>query len=280
VPRDLVRSVLASGREARLEGEVRELTVFFSDIAGFTTLAETRTPRELVELLGGYLDEVTTIIADEQGTVDKFLGDGVMAFWNAPADTPGHAALACEAAIRIQRRLVAADFAGTTLTTRIGLATGEVLVGNIGSHERMNYTVMGDVVNLASRLEALNKQYGTGIMIAESTYRAAADRVVARPVDVVAVKGKHRAVRVYELLGLAGDTGADIDAARRLAQQCEDGLDRYLARDFTAAAAAFEAVLARFPDDGPATRFVARCRACLAQPPPDGWDGVFHATEK
>jgi adenylate cyclase len=162
VPRDLVRSVLASGQEAVLEGKVKELTVFFSDIAGFTTLSESVNPEELVELLGGYLDELTSIIAEHQGTVDKFLGDGVMAFWGAPADRPEHAALACEAAVRIQRRLAGR---GGALSTRIGLATGEVVVGNIGTHERMNYTVMGDVVNLAARLEGLNKQYGTSIMI-------------------------------------------------------------------------------------------------------------------
>ena len=281
VPRDLVRAVLASGHEARLEGEVRELTVFFSDIAGFTTYAETRTPHELVEMLGRYLDEVTTVVAAHEGTVDKFLGDGVMAFWGAPAETPGHAALACEAAVRIQRRLAASPVtSGTPLATRIGLASGEVLVGNIGSHERMNYTVMGDVVNLAARLEALNKQYGTAIMIAEPTYRAAAERIVARPVDVVAVKGKARAVRVYEVLGLASDGGPDADLARALARHAEHGLERYLARDFADAIRAFEAVLLLRPDDGPATRFIERCRALAAEPPPTDWDGVFHATEK
>ena len=276
VPRDLVRAVLASGKEAVLEGEVKELTVFFSDIAGFTTLAESRTPEELVQLLGGYLDDVTTVIAAHDGTVDKFLGDGVMAFWGAPADAPDHAALACEAAVRIQRKLAAA--AGAPLVTRIGLATGPVLVGNIGSHERMNYTVLGDVANLAARLEGLNKQYGTSIMIAEPTARAAGDRIVARPVDLVAVKGKTEATRVYEILALAGD--ADADAARALARASSEAFERYLARDFAGALVACEAALALRPEDTTLARLRDRCHALERSPPAGDWSGVVHATDK
>lgn len=274
VPRDLVRSVLASGQEAVLEGKLRELTVFFSDIAGFTSIAESVKPDALVELLGGYLDEVTRVIAAHHGTVDKFLGDGVMGFWGAPADEPAHAALACEAAIKMQRRLAVVS---PTLRTRIGLATGEVLVGNIGSHERMNYTVMGDVVNLAARLEGLNRQYGTAIAISETTRRAAGDRIVARPIDIVAVKGKAQAVRVYELLGLPSDGDADTVA---FADHCEVALDRYLARDFTGAIAAFDRALALRPDDRATRHLRDRCTALVAAPPPADWDGVFHATEK
>ena len=272
VPRDLVRSVLASGHEAVLEGDVEELTVFFSDIAGFTTLAESMTPEALVELLGGYLDEATRVIAEHHGTVDKFLGDGIMAFWGAPEKLADHAALACEAAVKMQRAL-----RGSSLRTRIGLATGQVLVGNIGSHERMNYTVMGDAANLAARLEGLNKQYGTSIMISETTWLAAKDRIVARPVDVVAVKGKQQAVRVYEVLGLASD--AD-DRSSAIARHAETGLDSYLARDFTVAIGAFEKVLELRPDDAPARRFIDRCRTYAAAPPPPEWTGVHHATEK
>lgn len=274
VPRDLVRSVLASGQDAVLDGSVRELTVFFSDIAGFTTIAESLKPDALVEQLGGYLDEVTKVIAAHHGTVDKFLGDGVMAFWGAPEERPGHAALACEAAIRMQRKLATT---APTLRTRIGLATGEVLVGNIGSHERMNYTVMGDVVNLAARLEGLNKQYGTAIAIAEATRRAAGDRIIARPLDVVAVKGKAQAVRVYEVLGLPDD---DDPATAAFARHCEDGLDRYLGRDFAGAIAACDAALALRPADRAAAQLRERCRALLAAPPPADWTGVFQATEK
>lgn len=277
VPRDLVRAVLASGQQAVLEGKLQPLTIFFSDIAGFTTIAERTEPRALVELLGGYLDDVTTVIAEHDGTVDKFLGDGVMAFWGAPAELPDHAARACEAAVRIQRRLATRT---PRLHTRIGLATGEVVVGNIGSHARMNYTVMGDCVNLAARLEGLNKQYGTTVLVSEATRTAAGARVIARPVDVVAVKGKSRAVRVFEILALASDDAPARDAAAALAAACTTGLDAYLARDFTAAAAAYEAALALAPGDRIAAALLARCRDLAAAPPPPDWTGVFHATEK
>ncbi len=257
-----------------LEGKVKELTIFFSDIAGFTTIAESVKPAALVELLGGYLDEVTRVIAAHHGTVDKFLGDGVMAFWGAPADRAEHAALACEAAVRMRRNLAAT---APRLHTRIGLATGEALVGNIVSHERMNYTVMGDVVNLAARLEGLNKLYGTTIAIAESTRRAAGDRIIARPLDVVAVKGRAEPVRVFEVLGLPSDDDPDQVA---LARHCEDGLARYLARDFEGAAAAYQAALAVRPDDRAARHLLERCLAYAAAPPPSDWTGVFHVTAK
>jgi adenylate cyclase len=227
VPRDLVRAVLASGQDASLSGEVRQLTVYFSDLAGFTTLAESKAPDELVHFLGEYLDDMSTIIAGERGTVDKYLGDGIMAFWGAPQPLTDHAARACAAALRCQKRLAEYAARGTPLHTRIGIATGDVLVGNIGSTERMNYTVMGDTANLASRLEGLNKQFGTSLMISEGTFEAAKDKIVARPLDVVAVKGKSQGVRVYELLALASDTGPEADhRARRVPRARLPGRDR------------------------------------------------------
>ncbi len=171
VPRDLVRAMLQSGQEAALQGQTRRMTVYFSDIEGMTSIAaETMAPDELVQLLSRYFDEMTQVIAAQGGTVDKFIGDAIMAFWGAPALTADHAARACEAALRSQRKLAelrsAADAAGlANIRARIGIATGDVLVGNVGSHDRFNYTVMGDTVNLASRLEGLNKLYGTRILI-------------------------------------------------------------------------------------------------------------------
>ncbi len=274
VPRDLVRAVLESGHEAKLEGEERELTVFFSDIADFTTIAERMEPRALVEMLGGYLDDVVRLVSTHRGTVDKFLGDGVMAFWGAPTEMPDHAVLACEAAVRIQRRL---DELGGTLKTRIGLATGTVLVGNIGSHERMNYTVMGDTANLAARLEALNKQYGTSILISDATRKAAGKRIVARPLDVVAVKGKAQAICVHEVIALQLDRDAEAEA---FAKRCTEGFDSYLARDFAGAVAAYEAALVMRPGDRCATKLLERCRAFEASPPPPEWTGTVVATEK
>ncbi len=277
VPRDLVRAVLASGQDASLSGEVRQLTVYFSDLAGFTTLAEGKAPDELVHFLGEYLDDMSTIIADERGTVDKYLGDGIMAFWGAPSPLGDHAARACAAALRCQKRLAEYAARGTPLHTRIGVATGDVLVGNIGSTERMNYTVMGDTANLASRLESLNKQLGTSLMISEPTFEAARAAIVARPLDVVAVKGKSRGVRVYELLAMASDHDA---AAEALAADAEAALDAYLARDFAAAIAAYDRILARTPGDQPAATLRARAAAFAETPPPPAWTGITIAKEK
>ncbi len=208
VPRDLVRRVLSRGEKAILGGETRRMTIFFSDLAGFTSLSEAIEPKELVLLLGGYFDEMTKVVARNRGTVDKFIGDGIMAFWNAPEEERDHASLACIAAIESQRRLEemkATDPAIANISARIGIATGDVLVGNIGSHERMNYTVMGDTANLAARLEGLGKVYGTGILVSEATYQDARSQVVMRAVDVVAVKGRKAGVRVYEPIGLRDD---------------------------------------------------------------------------
>lgn len=278
VPRDLVRAVLASGQEARLAGDLRVLTVYFSDIAGFTSLAETMKPDELVRFLGGYLDEMTRLIGAHHGTVDKFLGDGIMAFWGAPLPEAEHALFACEAALACQRRLREMEL---PMTARIGLATGEVLVGNIGSSERMNYTVMGDTANLASRLESLNKQYGTSILVTQATFEAAGSRVIARPVDLVAVKGKARGVKVYELLAV---TGVDADDAAReawaVAKLSGDALEAYLELRFDAAAASWLEVLRLRSHDTPARVMLDRTRSFQVEPPPPDWDGVWAAKDK
>ena len=277
VPRDLVRAVLASGQDAELSGETRELTVYFSDIAGFTSLAESMTPARLVEFLGEYFDEASSVIAAEHGTVDKYLGDGIMAFWGAPAPLADHAVHACLAALASHAMITRLAAQGTKISARIGVATGDVLVGNIGSHERMNYTVMGDTANLASRLEGLNKQYGTAMMVSETTYLAAKRAVIARPIDVVAVKGKSRGVRVYELLAKVSD--ADV-VAEAVAAFSTAALDSYLIRDFAAAAASWQRVLDKRPGDPAATLMRARALAYLETPPPPGWTGVTTATEK
>jgi adenylate cyclase len=277
VPRDLVRAVVASGQAADLSGETRELTIFFSDLAGFTTIAESRTPDELVKLLGEYFDAMSQIIAIERGTVDKYLGDGIMAFWGAPAPLTDHAVRACAAGLRCQERVRELAAKGTSLPTRIGLATGRVVVGNIGSTERMNYTVMGDTANLASRIESLNKQYGTVLAISEVTFEQARPSIVARPIDVVAVKGKQQGVRVYELLAMSADRDA---VAEALAADATAALDAYLGRRFDDAIAAWTRILDRHPGDRPATILRDRAIGFAASPPGPEWTGVTVATEK
>ncbi|HEX5226559.1 MAG TPA: adenylate/guanylate cyclase domain-containing protein [Bryobacteraceae bacterium] len=282
VPRDLVRAMLESGQEATLQGQTRELTVFFSDIAGMTTIAESMPPDALVQLLSRYFDEMTQVIADQNGTVDKFIGDAIMAFWGAPAPTADHAARACEAALRSQRKLAElrsrSNGSGlANIRMRIGIATGDVLVGNVGSHDRFNYTVMGDTVNLASRLESLNKLYGTEILISDAAYQAAREDIVARPVGVVRVKGKSQCVEVWEPLALASDDGP---AARNLARLFTEALEAYIARDFRTAADCYESALRIRPGDAPSEILFDRCRNFVDAPPAAEWNGVYVATEK
>ncbi|HSQ66132.1 MAG TPA: adenylate/guanylate cyclase domain-containing protein [Polyangiaceae bacterium] len=274
VPRDLVRAVLASGERAELGGKTKTMTIFFSDLAGFTTLSETMKPAALVELLGGYFDEMTKVIGERGGTIDKFIGDAIMAFWNAPQDEPRHAELACEAAMACQKRLDEMrreNPALAGLTARVGVATGDVLVGNIGSRERMNYTVMGDTVNLASRLEGLNKAYGTPIMLSEAAYLASKDAVLARPIDVVAVKGKATGIRVYEPIARRADATKD-DVV--FCAACERALDAYLARDFAGAERAWGEALGVRPGDEAATLMQGRAAEYARNAPPADWDGT------
>lgn len=279
VPRDLVRGMLQSGQEATLEGQTREMTVYFSDIEGMTSIAETMAPDALVEMLSRYFDEMTQVIAAQGGTVDKFIGDAIMAFWGAPVPTADHAARACEAALRCERRL--AELRATPeleqIRARIGIAAGEVLVGNVGSHDRFNYTVMGDTVNLASRLEGLNKLYGTRILISDATYRQVQRHVVARPVGVVRVKGKSRPVEVWEPLSLTAEDDAE---SRELARLFMEGLEAYVTRDFCRAADCYQAALRLHPADRAAAILLERCRQFQAAPPAEDWSGVFVATEK
>jgi adenylate cyclase len=274
VPRDLVRAVLASGDRAVLGGKTKELTIFFSDLAGFTTLSETMKPDQLVELLGGYFDAMTQVIQERGGTIDKFIGDAIMAFWNAPSDTPEHAKRAVEAALACQSKLDEMrkkDPRLAGLKARIGIATGDVLVGNIGASDRMNYTVMGDCANLASRLEGLNKAYGTPVMIAEATFESA--KICARPIDVVAVKGRVKGVRVYEPLEKNEDN-------EKFAAICTRALDAYLARDFAGAAKAWSEALAMRPNDEASKTMRSRALDYEANAPPADWGGAHVMTEK
>lgn len=254
VPADVVNQLVTSGMEASLGGQSIRLTVLFSDVVDFTAMAETVPAQDLVVHLGEYLAAVSTSIQQSRGTVDKFIGDGVMAFWGAPLPNSHHALDACVAAWRLQAKLdelnVGWQATGKlAFHTRIGINTGNVIVGNIGSEARMNYTAVGDPVNVAARLESLNRVFGTRILISEETRMAAGDLLLTRPVARVAVKGSHRGVVVHELLGLDSETAADAPA-RRLTDQtiaafqaCEQGpweeaLERY------------ETILREFPEDG------------------------------
>jgi adenylate cyclase len=236
-----------------------------------------------VEHLGEYLQAMSAQVQAVGGTVDKYIGDSIMAFWGAPDPHADHALAACTAAVRNQQllRQLREKWRGEgkpPFSARIGINTGEVVVGNIGSAARMNYTVIGDAVNLASRLEGLNKFYGTEILISESTYEEAREGIVARPLDWVSVKGKTEAVLVYELLGLKGESPGD--EVEELAALFAGALAQYRRQSWTEAAGLFEKVLERKPEDAPAREMLRRCRDYQAQPPPADWDGVHRMKEK
>jgi adenylate cyclase len=269
---DLVKMLLREGVEPRPGGSVRLLTVMFADIAGFTGLSE-RMGDRIIPLLSGYLDTMSREVSAHGGTIDKFIGDAVMAFWGAPAANADHAFDACRAALACQRSLRIAglaDDAGRPLKVRIGINSGDMLVGNIGSEFRLNYTVIGDAVNVASRLESANKEYGTDIIIGEETRRLAGNRIHVRELDRLMVYGRVGALAIYELLDLAG-SGTEPQPWIAL---YESGLAAYRARDFAAAIRLFQKVLAERPGDGPAGIMLERCNAFLKSPPAEDWEAT------
>lgn len=282
VPTELVRDLLESGQEARLGGTVKSLTLFFSDVEGFTTISEKMRPQSLVDALGEYLDVVTGVITEHHGVIDKYIGDGILSFFNAPHEDPHHVANACLCALKVQEALESRraewEASGKSgFRTRIGLHTGDVLVGNIGTPERFSYTVIGDTVNLAARLESLNKAYGTWILASENTWTAAGDGFEWRRIDRTAVKGRRQGAFVYELLG---ERQKADEAILRARDRYETALDAYLDRHFEEAIKGFEEAATIRPHDRASLTLRERAETYLRTPPPDEWDGVFVQTRK
>ena len=264
----VISHLLAHPEKLKLGGERRRVTLFFSDLAGFTTISERLDAETVVSLLNDYLSAMTEIILEEEGTVDKFEGDAIMALWGAPLDQEDQALRACRAALLQRDALEGLNrrFAGLKLpplSMRIGLNTGDAIVGNLGSARRFDYTVIGDTVNLASRLEGLNKFYGTIIMASEATMAACGAGVEFRELDLVAVKGKEKPVRVFEVMALKGEL-SPAAASRR--QAFAQGLDLYRQGNFHGAVACLSTVLETDPEDGPALTFMNRCRRFLDDP--------------
>ena len=259
----LIEKMLSSSKPPVLGGEMRNVTVYFSDIADFSSIAEKIPPAELVAAMNEYLSAMTDVIEAQGGFVDKYIGDAIVAVFGAPLDDPEHAANAVHAALRCAARLpldrVNAAF-GRTVRQRIGLNSGEALIGNIGSRRRFNYTVMGDMVNLASRLEGTNKFYGTTVIASEATVELTGRAFVWRELDAIRVKGRSQPVRIFEPLGAADEVAPDLTSR---AQAYGEGLARYRARDFAAAAEQFARVagddlaVGAFPGAGPAARATA-----------------------
>ena len=261
-----------------LGGEEREISVLFTDVADFSAISERMTPTDLVELLNEYLTAMTDIVLEYGGIVDKYQGDCIMAEFGVPVPLADHAAQACRAALvmvaeleRLRGKWAAAG--KPMLHARLGVNTGRVLVGNLGSKRIMDYTVMGDHVNLASRLEGANKPYGTKIMVSEFTWDVVKDEMVGRELDRIRVKGKEHPIGVYEIVCRRGD-GVAADTAALLTG-FEEALGRYKASRFAEALQAFQDLAQRFPADGPTRLYAERCQEYLDDPPPPGWDGVY-----
>jgi adenylate cyclase len=259
-----------------------DITVLFSDVRGFTTISEALDAQDLARLLNGYLTEMTRIIFRHQGTLDKYIGDAVMAIWGAPFTEPKHGERCCQAALSMLSRLVdlqkkwRADGL-PAMEIGIGINTGIASVGNMGSSLRYGYTAMGDTVNLASRLEGLNKEYGTSILISESTRADVTNnQIVIREIDFIRVKGKNQPVTIFEILS----EQAAANNGKELVELFGRGREAYKARDWSTAKAAFEELLRRWPKDGPSRVFIDRCDEYLAQGPGADWDGVYVMTHK
>jgi adenylate cyclase len=284
----IVSGLIGSGSEEVDHADRRVVTVFFSDIVGFTAISEQLTAAAMVNLLNHYFDAVTRCIRADNGIVDKYIGDAVMAFWSPPF-SPGdsHAAAACLAALAQLDAIktLQADLPNIiglrrnapNLLVRMGIATGEVVVGTIGSPVSKSFTVIGDTVNLASRLEGINKVYGTRVIIAEDTLRLAQVEVEVRELDLITVAGKTEPVRIYELLSPFGKLDPD-DAMLR--EEFALGLAAYRARDWDEAGCRFEQCLKLKPDDGPSALFSKRIGMLRADPPPPDWAGVWRFTHK
>jgi adenylate cyclase len=271
IPTDLVRMLLADGVRAAPGGETRQLTVMFADVAGFTKLSE-RMGIAIIDVISRYLDVVSRTVETNGGTVDKFIGDAVMAFWGAPrtdADQARNACLAALAAIEAVREAGITDDQGAPLQVRIGLHSGAAVVGNIGSERRLNYTAIGDTVNLASRLEGVNKVFGTSILISEATKAAIGGAFVTRELAEVSVVGRAEAVRVHELLGTSS-AGVMPDWA----QDYEMALMAYRQRKFVKAIRILDGVLKKRPEDGPSRWLTDLSQTCRNTPPPSDWRGV------
>jgi adenylate cyclase len=257
------------------------MTAFFSDVQGFSSISENLTPYELVQLLNEYLTSMCDIITKYNGTIDKFEGDAIIAFWGAPAPQPEHAMLACFASLDMQAELVHLRKQWQKenkpiLYVRIGLNSGPMIVGNMGSEQRVDYTIMGDSVNLAARLEGINKFYNSYLMISEATYNMTADHMDARELDTIRVVGKQEPVTIYEPICRKNEIKG---ALKQVVNLYTKGLTEYKNRNFESAAGTFEAAMA-IMDDGPSATMLSRCKQYLQNPPPEDWDGVYKFTQK
>jgi len=279
----IVNELIKDPSKLKLGGDKKYATAFFSDIKDFTTVSEKLSPEKLIMQLNEYLSAMTDVVLEYGGYLDKYEGDAVVAVFGVPVDQTDHAERACLTALDMQKVLVDLRKNWTAekrpaFEARIGLNTGEMIAGNIGGKNRFDYTVIGDAVNLASRLEGANKMYATKIMVGEETYNAAKGKIIARELDFLRVKGKSNPVRVYELLARRSDGFAE--SLNTAYTHFARGLELYRLQEWQKAIAEFRRVLEFKSDDGPAKEFLRRCDIFMQSPRPPDWDGVFEMRTK
>lgn len=261
----VMNEIMKDPSKLQIGGKRQIVTVLFSDIENFTHISESLQVDVLARVINFYLDSMTGVILEHNGVVDKFIGDAIMAFWNAPIEQENHEFLACSSAIKmLEKENEIKKGTGLVLKTRFGINTGEVNVGNFGSKQRFDYTVMGDNVNLASRLEGVNKFYGTRIVISEVTYNAVKNKINARKLDLIRVKGKEKPILIYSLEPFRDDLS-----------EFNEAVELYISRKFADALRVFEEFKKKYPDDTAADIYIERCNYYINNPPPQEWDGVF-----
>jgi adenylate cyclase len=282
VPSDVVRELLIKGEAAVIGGRSTPMSILFTDIEGFTSISEKMTPTDLTAHMADYFDAMIGIITENEGIVDKLIGDAIVALWSAPKVNECHARDSVRAALRCSQYLLKVndhweEHSLPRLPTRFGISTGEVVVGNVGSSNRLSYTVIGDAVNLAARLEGANKFYGTRIIASSATHTEAGDAFLWRKLDKVRVKGRSEPELIYELLGEKGDVADELLAN---AHAYEQAFDQYLERDFATARDALDKLADANPSDQSIARLAHLCHEATDNPPPPTWDGVSEFKQK
>jgi len=281
---DVVKEIINDPSRLQLGGTKRNMTAIFTDVKDFSVVSEKLDPEDLVSLLNRYLSAMSDIVLTEKGTIDKYEGDAIIAFFGAPLVLEDHALRACVSAITMKRleaelnkTIMEHKLSPSPLLTRIGINTGNMVVGNMGTQNKMNYTIMGNAVNLAARLEGVNKQYGTWILASDDTVRETEGRLLTRKLDRVRVVGINEPVRLHELIDTMENASGN---QHKLVQIFHAALDCFEQRDWKQAAAGFKEALTIKADDNPSRKYLQRCADFMQKPPQDAWDGVYNLTEK
>jgi adenylate cyclase len=280
---EVVKEIIADPSRLQLGGTKRRMSALFTDLKGFSTISEQLDPEKLVRLLNRYLTAMSDVVLAEKGTIDKYIGDAIVAFFGAPMELSDHALRACVSAITMKRiekelnkTISEENFFTMPLFTRVGINTGEMVVGNMGTGNKMNYTIMGNAVNLTARLEGANKQYGTWIITSDATIRETEGRILARRLARVRVVGINEPVLIYEPLNIMENASPE---EKKLVEVFHQALDCYESRDWKRAVEGFAEALS-LESEGPSALYLKRCKAFADRPPPDDWDGVNSLTEK